>query len=216
MQSTDTVLIFDRDEKRRAQICYLLRDSAIHVEPFNDLADQYLRFRAGGKILAHDDGHTISDIQAALRHHATWLPIIAYGMNPPPEDVVSALGAGAVDYLSWPFEICKLFAHLERLDARLPAIQRLRARGVHAHNKMKLLSQRERQVLDYMSKGVTSRVIAGELGISQRTVDIHRANAIKKLGAAGTVEAVKIALSDSEADAYGPTGVNSCPKAGLA
>lgn len=216
MKSTDTVLIFDRDDRRRAQVCYLLRDSAIHVEPFDDLADQYLRVRAGGKILAYDDGHAITEIQAALHHLATWVPIIAYSINPQPEDVVNALGAGAVDYLSWPFEICKLSTRLERLDARLPAIQRLRARGVHARYKMKQLSQRERQVLDYMSEGVTSRAIARSLGISQRTVDIHRANAIKKLGAAGTVEAVKIAISENEADAFGPSSTNCYSKNGTA
>lgn len=215
MQSADTILIFDRDAKRRAQICYLLRNAANHVEPYSDPTEPYLRFPPSGKILAYDDGHAISDVQATLRQHAAWLPIIAYSASPQPELVVSALDAGAIDYLSWPFEFGRLSAHLERLDARLPAIQRLRARGVSARKKLKTLSQRERQVLDYMSEGITSRAIAGELGISPRTVDIHRANAIRKLGASGTVDAVRIAISDSEAGSPGPNEIDQRPKAGM-
>lgn len=216
MQSEDTILIFDGDEKRRAQICYLLRNYACHVEPFGDPAEPYLRFPPTGKILAHDDGHSISDVHSALRQHAAWLPIIAYSESPQPEIVVNALGAGAVDYLSWPFEFGNFTAHLERLDARLPDIRRSRTKGIHARKKLKALSQRERQVLDCMSEGLTSRAIAGELGISPRTVEIHRANAIRKLGATGTVEAVRIVISDSDADSFGPDDVDQKHDAGLA
>lgn len=207
MQSTDAILIFDPDEKRRARLCYLLRSSASHVEPFSDPADHYLRFPSGGRILAYDDGDSIADVQDALRRHAAWLPIIAYSVNPQPEDVVNALGAGAVDYISWPFEYDKLATHLERLNTHLPAMQTLRARRAHARKKLTALSRRERQVLDYMSEGITSRAIAGQLGISPRTVDIHRANAIRKLGANSTVEAVRIAVSDNEAGSFGSAEV---------
>lgn len=216
MQPDDTILVVDRDEKRRAQICFLLRNGANHVEPLNDPREFGLRPPTTGKILAHNDGRAISDILAALRRHSVWLPVIAYSASPQPEDVVGALGAGAVDYLSWPFEIDKLSARLEQLDSRLAAMRSMRERGIHARNKLNELSPRERQVLDYMSEGETSRTIANELGLSPRTVEIHRANAIRKLGASNTVDAVRIAISDKEARALGPDDLEQRPKAGMA
>lgn len=204
MATKEKILIFDTDEKRRAQICYLLKDSGYYAEPCSDTCDYSLRFPQRGTILVKDEGEAIAEVLAALHRHATWLPIIAYAESPQPESVVRALSEGAVDYLSWPFEITKLAAHLEKLDSRFAALQKLRVRGLNARHKLNQLTKRERQVLDCMSEGNTSKAIADELGISPRTVEIHRAAAIRKLGANSTVDAVRIAIEDKEAELFGP------------
>ena len=145
MATKEKILIFDSDEKRRAQICYLLKDSGYYVEPCSDAGDYLLRFPQRGTILVQDEGEAIADVLAALHRHATWLPIVAYAESPEPESVVRALSAGAVDYLSWPFEIAKLAAHLKKLDGRFAALQKLRVRGLNARHKLNQLTKRDRK-----------------------------------------------------------------------
>ncbi len=102
---------------------------------------------------------------------------------------------GAIDYFDWPVESESL---KPKLEAAYHAAQRAmtevrdqrRARAL-----LERLSKREHEVACGIVNGLSNKGIAADLGISPRTVEIHRANAMTKLAAGSVADAVKLALS---------------------
>ena len=108
---------------------------------------------------------------------------------------VGAMKAGAVDFLEKPFDEPVL------LDSVRRALDRAGAEGNHAKEargattRLALLTDRERQVLDLIVAGKANKVIAHELSISPRTVEIHRARVMEKMEAGNLADLVRKALS---------------------
>lgn len=103
-------------------------------------------------------------------------------------DAVAAMRRGAVDFLTKPIRRADLFAAVERGEQRLGRL----LREQNCRLSLASLSLRERQVLKGLASGALSKVIAHELGISLRTVEMHRARICEKLGA-NTTAAVAMA-----------------------
>ena len=93
-------------------------------------------------------------------------------------DAVDAMRRGAVDFLCKPVRRTALFSALERASERLGTVLDERRRG----DAISQLSAREREVLQSLASGAPSKVIAHRLGISPRTVEMHRARICEKLG----------------------------------
>ena len=113
---------------------------------------------------------------------------------------VAAMKAGAADFLEKPFDDGRV------LEAIGCALERNREEGARAaerakiRERMALLSQRERQVLDGLVAGSPNKQIAFDLGISARTVEVYRANLMTKMEAGSLSELVRMALLASPAD----------------
>src|SRR5439155_23834174 len=106
---------------------------------------------------------------------------------------VRAMKAGAVDFIEKPFASETVLTSLEAAFARLatPAGRDPAA----AKTKLDLLSPRERQVLEGLLTGLPNKSIAYDLGISPRTVEIHRARVMDKMGARSLSELIRLALT---------------------
>jgi FixJ family two-component response regulator len=106
---------------------------------------------------------------------------------------VRAMKAGAVDFLSKPFR------DQDMLDAVGAAIERHRQRRAadcdisQVRNRYQTLSPREREVMMLVTSGKMNKQVAGDLGISEITVKIHRGAAMRKMGARTLVELVRMA-----------------------
>ena len=108
--------------------------------------------------------------------------------------VVEAIQAGALDFLQLPLtedELRRMIAHVHSDAGRHAEARR---RLIDARRRIGTLSRREREVLDWLSEGCSNKAIARELEISPRTVEIHRANMMDKLGANHAAEAVRLRL----------------------
>jgi FixJ family two-component response regulator len=102
--------------------------------------------------------------------------------------------AGALDYLTLPLRQTDLQWVLMSLEPEAAEYAEARRRVIEARNRIKNQTGREREVLEWLSEGSSNKAIARRLEISPRTVEIHRANMMAKLGANHPADAVRLKL----------------------
>lgn len=184
--------VIDSNHRRRAQIARELMACGAHAEIYEDFAE-FLRVGAvSGVVLANnlDEGY----LAGALADREIAVPVVLYSEEPSTSEVVDAMSSGAVDFLEWPLMtkvLDRLIERLETINGRKAAERRKR---VEAQARVKCLSPREYEVLALIVQGGSSKSIGEELGISHRTVEIHRANLMSKLKAQSSADAVRIAV----------------------
>lgn len=191
------LILVDGDMRRRAQISHSLSNGGIHVEPFEDVSELVGRWPRTELILAHDDGAAIGTLIEQMSRSGIWLPVIAFAETPGIRQVVRALQDGVIDYIAWPFDDGALIETLQTAQARGRDLANTKVREAVARSRVERLSGREREVLGAVASGLSNELIAKRLGISSRTVEIHRANMLNKIGANHTSEAIRIAVEAS-------------------
>ncbi len=194
MYHATSLLLIDSDSRRRASVCHALAGSGVHVEPFEDTAEIKQHWPRAGIILAEDDGDTIAQLVEHMTEAGNWLPVVAFAEQPGTQQVVHAIMDGAVDYLAWPASSAEIEAVLTAVDTNAAKIGSLRLREARARSRVQKLTRREREVLAGVAGGLSNRRIGEQLAISPRTVEIHRANMLNKMGASHTSEAIRIAI----------------------
>lgn len=129
-----------------------------------------------------------------MTEHAAWLPVIAFAEKPTTQGIVRAIMQGAVDYLEWPASLAEIETVAAEAEANIARVGSLRLREARARSRVKRLTRREREVLEGVADGLSNRMIGEKLAISPRTVEIHRANMLTKMGANHTSDAIRIAI----------------------
>ncbi len=195
-QRTNLALV-DTDFRRRAAITHALSGTPIHVEPFEDLSELAARWPRDGMILVHDDGQIVQDAIRTMTEIGQWLPLVAYGAEPSTNQVVQAVLNGAIDYLEWPFGLNEIKQALIVAEESTGSLGTVKLREAMARSRVQRLTKREREVLAGVADGLSNRLIGERLAISPRTVEIHRANMLNKMGAHHTSEAIRIAIEAS-------------------
>ncbi|MDY7099275.1 MAG: LuxR C-terminal-related transcriptional regulator [Pseudomonadota bacterium] len=167
-----------------------------HSEVYGDLSELSVHSPLEGIIVARDRAEEggVSVILDRLSKLGIWLPLIAVEKQPRPGRIVEAIKSGALDYLSLPLDTDRFERCLGRIEKEAELFGQARRRIIHARDRISSLSTREREVLDWLAEGSSNKVIARELDISPRTVEIHRANMMSKLGARHAAEAVRLKL----------------------
>jgi FixJ family two-component response regulator len=189
-----TTFIVDGDVRRRAQISYEMNRLGVCVMPFDDVAELNGRWPEQAFILIEDRNDNLDRLRALMRAQSAWVPFVAYSEAPKTAAVVSAMSKGAVDYVDEPGDIRNLCQAIERaLNQSSPTVERHR-RSAKARSLIGQLTARERDVLTALAEGLCNRKIGKRLGISPRTVEIHRSNMMTKLGARGVGEAVRMEI----------------------
>jgi FixJ family two-component response regulator len=123
-------------------------------------------------------------------HHPQIVFITGHGDIP---SSVRAIKAGAVDFLTKPFRAEALMRAVHAAIAQDRAARRTRAELAELHERLKLLTPREREVLPLVVSGLLNKQAAAELGISEITLQIHRGKIMKKMEAGSLAELVRIA-----------------------
>ena len=108
---------------------------------------------------------------------------------------VRAMKAGAVDFIEKPFEERAILDSVRHAQTRFAAQRATAQAGATAREKLATLTPREREVFDEMVRGKQNKVIAYDLDISPRTVEVHRARVLEKLEARSLSELVRLALA---------------------
>jgi two-component system response regulator FixJ len=128
------------------------------------------------------------------------LPVIVVTGHGDVATAVKAMKAGAVDFIEKPIDEVQLLAAIDAAITEKKSAARNRA-AARAIEQMALLSPRERQVLEAIAVGRPNKLIAYDLGISVRTVEVHRAHMLDRLGVRYIGEAIRIAVMASFAEA---------------
>ncbi|MBC2652890.1 LuxR family transcriptional regulator [Novosphingobium flavum] len=197
MAGISKLVLVDTDYRRRAAVSHDLAGSDIHVEPFDGADDLIAHWPSAGVLLIHDNGTALNQVVAFMARTGNWLPCICYAEQPDPRRVALTVLAGAIDYLPWPLAQAELRHALDEAAERARLMSSSKLREAVARSRLDRLTRREREVLEAVASGLSNRKIGEVLAISPRTVEIHRANMLSKLGANHTAEAIRIAIEAS-------------------
>jgi len=194
-----TVHLVDDDEAIRRSASFLLRTSGYLVKTYASGVELLAQARelAAGCILMdvrmpEMDG---LEVQRRLRDSGVLLPVVVITGHGDVNLAVQAMKAGAVDFIEKPFEKAPLLSAIEEGFARIEEAGRRHARAEEARVRLEALTPRERDVLEGLVRGHPNKTIAYDLGISPRTVEIHRANLMAKLGVPSLSEALRLAFA---------------------
>ena len=193
------VHLVDDDAAIRRSVGFMLKTSGHRVESYESGTEL---LKASNRL---DEGCILLDIrmpgmdglevQQALQEKGVSLPVIIMTGHGDVTLAVKAMKAGAVDFIEKPFEKATLLASLEEGYRRLTRKEATDDRMRDAEVRLQALTSRERDVLEGLAQGLPNKTIAYDLGISPRTVEIHRANLMTKLAVRSLSEALRIAFA---------------------
>jgi len=190
------VFVVDDDEAICESLRLLIGDIGLEVRTFTSARQflaEYDPSQAGCLVLdVRMSGMSGLELQSRLRELGFRVPTIIITGHGDVPMAVEAMKAGAMDFIEKPFRDQVLLDGIQKaIDLDLRTRRQWReAREVQS--RMRLLTEREREVMDRLVAGKTNKSIAYELGISQKTVDFHRANVLQKVGVNSVVELVRL------------------------
>lgn len=198
-QEIRLVHLVDDDEAIRRSVGFALKTSGFQVRSYENGAEILTDapdLETGCILLdIRMPGMDGLEVQEALRSKGVTLPVVIMTGHGDVTLAVRAMKAGAIDFIEKPFEKALLLSAIEHAMGRLKQSAATLKDAREAQTKLQLLTARERDVLDGLSKGLPNKSIAYDLGISPRTVEIHRANLMAKLEVKSLSEALRIAFA---------------------
>ncbi len=198
-----TIFVVDDDSAVRDSLKLLLRSVGQAVETFSsgqEFVDAYSEDRPGCLVLdIRMPGMSGLEMQQKLNERHSILPIIFITGHGDVPMAVEAMQAGAVDFIQKPFRDQDL---IDRINQALEKDTNNRAALGERNDirrRLETLTPREREVLDLVVHGKANKVIAGDLKLSQRTVEIHRARVMEKMQASSLAHLVRMVLEVGQA-----------------
>lgn len=134
------------------------------------------------------------ELQGELNRRGVLLPVIFITGHGDVPMAVEAMQHGAFDFLQKPFKDHDLTGRIRRALAHDRELREKIGRKTQIRARLARLTPRERQVLRLVADGKPNKVMAAELGVSQRTVEIHRAHVMRKMGASSLAQLVRMML----------------------
>lgn len=197
-KSPPTVFVVDDDESVRGSLRFLLRSVGLESRAFGSAPEflaAYDPAQPGCLVLdVRMPGMSGLELQQELNVRGAIIPVVFITGHGDVPMAVEAMQHGAHDFLQKPFRDEEL---IERVQRALAKDAKTRA-GLEEHQSIRerldSLTPRERQVLALMARGKPNKIMAYELGVSQRTVEIHRARVMEKSGASSVAELVRMVM----------------------
>ena len=195
--SEPTVFIVDDDDAVRRFLSGLIASVELRVEAFasaRDFLDAYEPGQTGCLVLdVRMPGMSGLELQRELAEQAIDLPVIILTGHGNVQLAVHAMQAGAIDFVEKPFDNELLLDRIQKAVSENVRAGSERIKQIEIAERMQLLTPREREVLDLVVAGQTNKGVARHLDISEKTVEIHRANVMRKMQAKSLADLVKMA-----------------------
>ena len=199
MTDTKKIYLIDDEEAIRHSASFMLRHAGFAVDTYSNGPDflSGLNNDVQGCVLLdvrmpEMDGLTVL---SRIRDVSATLPVIILTGHGDVSTAVAAMKNGATDFLEKPFEKTAILKSIDEAFARIEMGAAQQETQKMARAKLDVLTSRERDVLELLVDGHTNKSIAEKLGISARTVEIHRSNLMMKLEADSLSSVLKIAFN---------------------
>jgi len=197
-EAAATVFVVDDDGSTRELMSFLMKRNGLAVEVFPDAASFVAAYRAdrpGCLVLdLNMPGMSGLDLQQYLKEQGVLLPVIFLSGRADIPKAVQAVREGAVDFIEKPFDDDVMLAAVRAALTRGEKAGKRDAERAEIEERINSLSAREREVLQGLVAGHPNKIIAFNLGISPRTVEIYRANVMSKMQAPSLSDLVRMAL----------------------
>lgn len=211
VETSRTVHLVDDDESIRRSASFMLRTSGYLVKTYAsgvELLKDPTSIVPGCILLdVRMPGLDGIEVQKELQQQGVLFPVIVMTGHGDVTVAVQAMKHGAVDFIEKPFEKAVLLSAIEAGFERLEQSSKRLARAEEARVRLQALTSRELDVMKGLVRGHPNKTIGYDLGISPRTVEIHRANLMTKLDVASLSEALRIAFTAGLGDESGPAAV---------
>jgi two-component system response regulator FixJ len=191
------VFIVDDDAVIRDSLKLLLESAGLHSHLYGS-AKEFLAdgMPKSGCVVADVRMPDMSglELQEEIFKRDAHLPVIIITAHADVPLAVRAMKAGAIDFIEKPFDDGQLIGSIRHAFEVGTRTRNRSVEAKRAKDRLSLLTSRERSVLDILVKGRSNKVAAYELGISPRTVEIHRSHIMDKLHASSLSDLVRIVL----------------------
>ncbi|HAE25970.1 MULTISPECIES: response regulator transcription factor [Hyphomonas] len=199
MSEQKLIHLVDDDDAVRHSASFMLRHAGFAVKTYTDGVAflEVVEDASAGCILLDVQMPRMDglEVQEQLNARGVAMPVIVLTGHGDVNVAVKAMKAGAVDFVEKPYEKQTLVEALNRAFQRLEERSQRDLLVDEARGKIEHLTPREREVLEGLVDGHTNKSIADSLDISPRTVEIHRANLMEKLGATSLSGVLRIAFA---------------------
>ena len=198
MSAPGTVFVVDDDQAVRDSLALLVHSVGIDAETFasaREFLDAYRPDRRGCLITdIRMPGMSGLELQEQLSSDGIAIPVIVLTGHGDVPAAVRALKGGAVDFVEKPFNPQALLDLIQQAIARDTELREQAAREADVAERVALLTPREQEVMALVVAGKANKVVAIDLAISERTVELHRGRIMKKMQARSLAELMRIVL----------------------
>lgn len=203
------VYIVEDDEGLRSLVQALATSMGVAARAFPSAAkflEQYNPRQPGCLVLdIFMPGMSGLELQDELNRRGAVIPVIFITAHADVASAVAAVRHGAFNYLQKPFSNSELVANVRQaleLDRRN---REMLAQQAAIRDRIASLTPREREVLELIVRGLASKVMAEEMGLSQRTVELHRSRVMGKMGASSIAQLVRMFMDSQRGGAHPAT-----------
>lgn len=197
-----SVYIVDDDEAVRSSLRFLIRSVGLPAQVYASAADflaAYDRRDPGCLLLdVRMPGMSGLELQQELNRRGATLPVVFITGHGDVPMAVEAMQQGAFDFLQKPFRDQDLLDRVQRAMARDAESRARLAARAEIRARLATLTPRETEVMQLITRGKANKVVGAELGVSQRTVEIHRAHVMEKMHATSLAELVRMVLDSTD------------------
>jgi FixJ family two-component response regulator len=208
-EPSPTVYVVDDDPAMRSSLRWLIESVGLAVCTCGSAREFLATYRdVGPGCLVLDvrmPGMSGLDLQTELTRQRIEIPILIITGYAEVPLAVRAMKAGAFDFIEKPFSDQTLLDRIRAAVALDEITRRRRSAREQVQARMRLLTQRERDVMERVISGKSNKVIAGDLELSMKTVEVHRAHVMDKLEATSLADLIRLALLADGSDPDDPT-----------
>ena len=207
MAGAPLVHIVDDDASVRDSLVVLLESAGFTVQAYNSAVAflQAVSDRTAGCVLTDVQMPELNglELQRRMGKQGIRLPVIVMTGHGDVPIAVEAMKAGAADFLEKPFDDEQLLTAISGAIAAGARVRDEAAAVADITKRLAMLTPREREVLDHLVAGQPNKTIAYDLGSSPRTVEVHRARVMEKMGVRSLPELVRMTIAAEQAKASG-------------
>jgi two-component system, LuxR family, response regulator FixJ len=205
-----TAIVIDDDEAVRSSLKLLLRSVKLPVVVYasaQEFLPRYSVDQPGCLIVdVRMPGMSGLELQEQLNLRGAMIPVIFITGHGDISMAVEAMRHGAFDFLPKPFRDQDLLDRIQKALEKDAKNRREIAQTERIREQFESLTPREREVLELVTSGKANKVMAGDLGVSQRTIEIHRARVMEKMQANSLAQLVRMVMNLKESGAAQRSG----------